>query len=495
MKKLISLLLALAMILALSTTAFAAENTTLTINGETGRTYNGYKLLNLTITQKCTVADHEHTEACYVYNYSVNDTYKDILQAQAGSNDILTYLSTLESDSATEFGTLHAAAEAIYAAILAAGIDADAANLTDTTNIAQGYWLFVDVTNMDNKNDANSFVIVDTKGQDELTITPKVGLPTVEKKVKDINNSNDADITDNAWQDSADHDIGDTVPFQLTATLPENIAGYTTYKMVFHDTMSAGLTLDVGSITVTIDGEATDAFTYAAGENGAFTLTCEDVLAIEGVTVTKDSVIVVTYNVTLNKDAVIGAAGNPNEVYLEFSNNPYGDGTGKTETDKVIVFTYEVIVNKVNSNNQALKGAGFTLYKHNGTDYVAIDEELVGGDMTTFTWTGLDDGNYKLVETTVPAGYNKMEDIEFTISAEHDVEAEEPALTKLDGGNLGTGAVDTGAITKDIVNNTGTILPETGAQGTLMIIAFSSMLVMAAVVFMVTRKKMSIYED
>ena len=493
MKKLISLLLALAMILALSTTAFAAENTTLTINGETGRTYSGYKLLNLTTSLKCTET-HDHTDGCYNYAYTVNEKYATILKAQAGEKDIIEFLSGLTSDSDSTYGSLREVADSIYRAILDAKLAPDAENLEGTSStIGQGYWLFADVTDLDEDKAANSLVMVDTKGQDALTITPKVGLPTVEKKVKDINNSNDADITDNAWQDSADHDIGDTVPFQLTATLPENIAGYTTYKMVFHDTMSAGLTLDVDSITVTIDGVATTAFTYAAGEDGAFTLTCDNVLAIKGVT--KDSVIVVTYNATLNNNAVIGAAGNPNEVYLEFSNNPYGDGTGKTETDKVIVFTYKVIVNKVNSNNQPLKGAGFTLYKHNGTDYVAIGEELVGGDMTTFTWTGLDDGDYKLVETTVPAGYNKMEDIEFTISAEHDVEAEEPALTKLDGGNLGTGAVDTGAITKDIVNNTGTILPETGAQGTLMIIAFSSMLVMAAVVFMVTRKKMSIYED
>ena len=494
MKKLISLLLALAMILALSTTAFAAENTTLTITNSEGRTYNGYKLLNLVITQKCTVADHEHNEACYIYNYSVNETYEEILQAQAGEgNDILTYLSTLESDSATAFGTLHDVAEAIYAAIKTAGIAADAANLTDTTDIDQGYWLFVDVTDMDGKNDANSFVIVDTKGQDELTITPKVSLPTVEKKVKDINNSNDADITDNAWQDSADHDIGDTVPFQLTATLPANVANYDSYMISFHDTLSAGLTLDASSIKVWIgETDVTEHFVIPDADfvGTSFEVSCENVLAIEGIN--KDSIIVVTYNATLNENAAIGAAGNPNEVYLEFSNNPYGDGTGETEKDKVIVFTYQVIVNKVNSNNQPLKGAGFTLYKHNGTDYVAIGEELVGGDMTTFTWTGLDDGNYKLVETTVPDGYNKMADVEFTITAEHDVEAEEPALKSL---TSTFGTVNGGTIEETVINQTGTILPETGAQGTLMIIAFSSMLVMAAVVFMVTRKKMSIYED
>ncbi|MBQ7088373.1 MAG: LPXTG cell wall anchor domain-containing protein, partial [Clostridia bacterium] len=163
---------------------------------------------------------------------------------------------------------------------------------------------------------------------------------------------------------------------------------------------------------------------------------------------------------------------------------------------KVTVFTYQLIVNKVDSHNHALKGAGFTLYKKNlAGNYVAIGTELKGADMTTFTWTGLDDGDYKLEESTVPEGYNKMSDIVFSISAVHSETAGDPTLISLDGGVMGTGVVDTGAITKDIVNNTGTILPETGAQGTMWLIFGGAMLVILAGVFMITRKKMSVYED
>lgn len=490
MKKLISLLLALAMILALSTTAFAAENTSLTITNSEGRTYNGYKLLNLTTSLKCS-ENHTHTDSCYNYAYTVNEKYAAILQAQAGEADIIEFLSGLTSDNGTTYGTLREVADSIYRAILDAKLAPDAENLKGTGSIiGQGYWLFADVTDLSEDEAANSLVMVDTKGQDALTINPKLGLPTVEKKVQDVNDTT-GDTTN--WQDSADYDIGDTVPFQLTATLPANVANYDSYMISFHDTLSAGLTLDVSSITVTVDGKTTTAFTYAAGENGAFTLTCDNVLAIEGVT--KDSKIVVTYNATLNDQAAIGAAGNPNEVYLEFSNNPYGTGTGKTEKDKVIVFTYQVIVNKTDSSNNPLQGAGFTLYKKNakGT-YVTVGNAQAGsGDNgNIFTWTGLDDGEYKLVETTVPDGYNKMADIEFTITAEHSETADEPELISL---TSTFGTVKGGTIKETVINQTGAILPETGAQGTLMIIAFSSMLVMAAVVFMVTRKKMSIYED
>ena len=154
------------------------------------------------------------------------------------------------------------------------------------------------------------------------------------------------------------------------------------------------------------------------------------------------------------------------------------------------------MVNKTDSHDNPLKGAGFTLSKKNldGT-YTVIGEELTGEDMTTFTWTGLDDGDYKLEETTVPEGYNKMADIVFSISATHDETSDDPKLTSLDGGLMGTGDVSTGTITKAIVNNTGTVLPETGAEGTFLLITASTMFVMVAVVFMVTRKKMSIYED
>ena len=115
--------------------------------------------------------------------------------------------------------------------------------------------------------------------------------------------------------------------------------------------------------------------------------------------------------------------------------------------------------------------------------------------MTQFVWKGLDDGEYKLEESTVPDGYNKMADIEFTISAAHDEESNAPSLTSLDGGNLATGDVETGIIAKDIENKTGSVLPETGAQGTFWLICGGSLLAIVAVVFMITRKKMSIYED
>ena len=534
MKKLISVFLALAMILALGVTAFAAEDTTLTING-TGRIFEGYQLLDLTTSLKGdahhTAHDGDHTSDCYNFAYTVNEKYRAILQEEtlnngrnelwvengkpataAGVTDaqILSYLSYQTSDNGDVYNTMRQVADRLYRAIKAAGLAADKTGLASgTNNIEQGYWIFADVTDLNGENDANSLVIVDTKGQDDLIINTKLGLPTVEKKVKDIEDSEDDKILDNAWHDSADHDIGDTVPFKLTATLASNAHLYTTYAITFHDTMSAGLTLNEGSFKVYMYDskhkadadtdlndfakDVTDNFTVTTTAGG-FSIGCENVFAIEGAT--KDSAFVVYYEATLNNSAVIGAAGNPNEVYLQYSNDPYGDSTGKTETDKVTVFTYQLIINKTDSHGHELEGAGFTLYKKNlAGEWIAIGTEQIGDHMTTFTWKGLDDGDYKLEESTVPEGYNKMSDVVFSISATHVEVDADPTLTALDGGLMGTGVVDTGIIEKNIINNTGTILPETGAEGTFLLITGGTVLVILAAVFMITRKKMSIYED
>ena len=540
MKKLVSIFLTLALILSLSAVAFAAEDTSLTITNSEGRTYNGYKLLDLTTSLKS--GDHHpaacdgtnHSDDCYNYAYTVNEKYRGILQQETFGNggnylweggskpsdatqitddQILKYLSNQTSDNGDVYQTMRQVADRLYRAILAADIEADAPNLTGNNDIIdQGYWMFADVTELDGEA-SNSLVMVDTKGQTSITINPKTAIPTVEKKVKDIDDSEDGSITDNLWQDSADHDIGDSVPFKLTATLPSNAQFYQSYTMIFHDTLSAGLTLNPASIQVLmyetkhkadVDTDLNDSAknvtsSFAVTTTGltdgcTFEVGCENVFAIEGVT--KDTAFVVYYEATLNENAVIGATGNPNEVYLEFSNNPYEEGTGETEPDKVIVFTYQLVVNKTDSHGHPLQGAGFTLSKKNVDGiYIVIGEELKGDTLTTFTWEGLDDGDYKLEETTVPEGYNKMADIVFSVSATHDELSDDPKLTYLDGDLMGTGTVDLGSIEKDIVNNTGTVLPETGAEGTFMLITASALFVMVAVIFMVTRKKMSIYED
>lgn len=550
MKKFLSILLTAMMILAMGITAFAEELPTNVTFNDANRIYEGYRLFDLSISLKGeghhVEHEGEHDDDCYNYSYTVNSKYFGILQAEThanGRNEIWTEVggkpenaSSVTEEQILDYfegqtpdnGTMRQVADRIYRAIIAynaslpegsdAKITPDESNLTGTKTIVQGYWMFIDVTNISDY-DANSLVIIDTAGEEAITINPKTALPTVEKKVKDIEDTEDSNILDNEWHDTADHDIGDLVPFKLTATLPGNLQSYKTYKIVFHDTFESGFTFDESSVKVLMYDtkhradadfdlndsikDVTSSFVLNVNpEDCTFEIGCENVLAIEGVT--KDTAFVVYYEATLNENAVIGGNGNSNSAYLEFSNNAYdATKTGKTENDTVTVYTYQLVINKIDDEGHALKGAVFALYKKvlGQADLVEIAiDTTITADTVRFVWSGLDDGDYILKEVEHPEGYNAMDDVEFAIVANHSENAEgNRAINSLDGGKMGAGetadGVFTGVIENDIVNHTGIALPETGAEGTFMLIAGGSALVILAAVFMITRKKMSVYED
>ena len=394
---------------------------------------------------------------------------------------------------------------------------------TVINNLAAGYYLVKDEDeSLVNKHDSYTKFIVQVVGNTEADI--KSDVPTVEKKVKDTNDSK-GETSD--WQDSADADINDQVEYKITGTLPDNYKDYTKYSYVFTDTMSKGLTYTAStdgkkSFKVTLynsdddkDGtNITDHFNEViagyAGDDPEYTggkvitWTEKDSKGLKDIPqITESSKIVITYNATLNKDAKIGAAGNPNKVDLTFSNNPnigHEGENGKTPEDKNIVFTYKVVVNKVDQDQQSLAGAAFKLQKKVNDKYIDISEigpkNANQQDITTFEFTGLDDGEYKLTETTTPAGYNTITPIEFTISAEHDTESADPKLTKLSGNATSGEATFTvddklSSLTTNVVNKKGSILPSTGGCGTTMIYIIGAALVITAGVVLVMRKKMN----
>lgn len=366
-----------------------------------------------------------------------------------------------------------------------------------------GYYLVKDKDgSQKDTQDAYTKYIVQVVGDTEAAI--KSGVPTVEKKVKDTNDS--TGYTSN-WQDSADADINDDVEYQITGTMPDNIGNYETYKYMFTDTMSKGLTYTAKNAKIKIGNtDVTSSFTEAVStqENGptVVTWTCNNLKGIDGVTLNKDTKVVVTYKATLNKDAVIGSAGNPNTVNLTYSRNPNkgGDGdTGKTPDDTNIVFTYKAVVNKVDKDNQPLAGAGFTLqkeYKNDDgtTEYRDVETIEAKDEKSTFEFTGLDDGNYKLIESTTPAGYNTIAPITFTVSAEHEVKSDNPTLTSLTGNKptgeiLFTPKIDAGSLTTDVVNNKGSVLPSTGGMGTTVLYVLGGVLVALAAAYVIYTKK------
>lgn len=357
------------------------------------------------------------------------------------------------------------------------------------TGLAAGYYLVQNKTVGDHEAYTNYIL----KVVKNVTVEPKTDTPTVEKKVKDINDSESTTTT--GWQDSADYDINDDVPFQLTATLPNNFATYDEYYLEFADTLSSGLTYNKDAKVFLVNGSAetdvTSSFTIA--EDGS-SFKINNLKSISGVTAS--SKIVVRYTAKLNSNAVISSAGNPNTVKLIYSNNPNATGTGETTPDTVVVFTYKVIVNKVDQDNKPLSGAGFTLYKKDSSNnWNAVGDEITGG--TTFTFSGIDDGDYKLVETTTPNGYNTIDDILFTVSAEHDEESNEPKLNKLSGVDSAgkitfTSNTSEGSLTAPVPNTKGSILPSTGGMGTKVLYAVGVVLILIAGVLIVTKKRMEV---
>lgn len=356
------------------------------------------------------------------------------------------------------------------------------------TNVPAGYYLAKDKDGSVTGNDAQTLYIVKVVGNEAVTITRKADKPTLEKKVKDVNDST-GDKTN--WQDSADYDVNDEVPFQLTATLPTNeadFAAYKTYKLVFHDQQSAGLTFNKKSVVVKYGDKTLGAGSYTVTENpedkDTFDITIADAKAVKdaednAITVAAGGKFTVEYTSTLNENAVIGSTGNPNEASLEFSNNPNvgGEGeTGKTPTDKVIVFTYQLDINKTFNGGTPAENdlPKFKLYKFDSTtnDYTIDRGEVTitktEGGKYTASFKRVDDGKYKLVETKTPAGFNTAADTLFEITADHDVESDNPQLTVLKI-NTTAGNTTTGTVTADVVNQKGSNLPSTGGMGTVLL--------------------------
>ena len=502
-KKLASLLLVLVMVFALATTAFAEETTySITINNSAkDHTYEAYQIFTGDLSGT--------TLSNIVWGSGVSEA------GQTALGDAAAKAETLKTEADAK---AFAKAVAPYLTTAAGSANTVTDGKYVISGLAAGYYLVKDQDgSLTGDNDSYTEYIIQVVGN--VTATPKSDLPEVQKKVKDINDSTDTTKTD--WQDSADYDIGDSIPFQLKATLADNVSSYTTYKVVFHDTLSKGLTYN-NDAKVYIDGTETNGFAVTATVNAdgtTLTVSCDDVKALNAVS---SSAITVEYTAKLNENAVLGSAGNPNEVYLEYSNNPNksekgNNETGETPKDVVIVFTYKTIINKVDNENKLLTGAAFKLEKLiKGKDgaadtWTTVKEFTVDETTTSFTFSGLDDGQYKLTETKTPVGYNTIDPIYFVIEATHDETADAPTLKTLNAyltdanGNkqtemkdgesvnidLGTVDLTAGSITTTVVNKSGSKLPSTGGIGTTIFYVLGGVLVLAAVVLLVTKKRMS----
>lgn len=513
MKKLVTLLLALIMALALVVPAAAA-----TVKNDTTHTYDAYQIFTGTQNSDSsalgdvkwgTGIDGTNFMAALKADtrFVVNST--NIFAACTDAAAVAAVLAENNTDAVAK-AFANVAAQHLTSTV-AASIAADAKDV----DLPVGYYLLVD-TSEPAVGDARNSALLQVTNKGDITIEKKYDVPTVDKSVQDN--------TSDAWEEAADWCIGSDVPFQLVGTLPSNYDDYEAYKYVFHDTLGDTLMYNNNvkvfvvnkdkRTEITVDFTANISGTVSTGGGGKLTVTCADLKQVANVT--SESTIVVEYTAKLLDTAVIGQPGNPNKVYLEYANDPNFSGagtppTGNTPTDEVLVFTYELDITKVDGANQEklLANAEFQL-KNAENKWVIVDannkvtgwadEQKDGSTLTTDAKglakiIGLDAGTYKLYETKAPGGYNQLKDpITIVISAELDKSENNPALTaltiKVDSGEAQNGNVTTGTVSTTVKNNSGATLPETGGIGTTLFYVIGGVLVVGAAVLLVTRKRM-----
>lgn len=467
-------------VIAPVTMAFAATGSTVTFadgNYSKNTTYKGIQIF------KATVATSEGTTTLSNIAWASDEAKTAVLNAikatEKGSSftsdhaqDAADWLSANAEVSGTDSKV---ASDNVLSSIAAklddkSGWETTTAGSPSLSGLDAGYWLFL--TAAAGAPDGSStdtftspvYAVID--GTSATTVTPKKGVPTVEKKVLDDADAVADDIkVSDKWKDVADSQIGQEVNYKLTGTIASNYATFSTYAYKFTDVLSDGLDYVDGSVEVyavnhDVYSKINESKYEVAWANNTLTVDFKVDATKKGLKdvagVDANTQIVVFYKAKLNSNAVIGNAasdkkgGNPNTVKLEYSNNPYAAGTGETIEDTVADFAFKLNLNKVDQGTEkGLAGAVFTIQSDDANtngQYVASKTDTTAGvvagqlvtvanvnnlpDYVMFTSdkdgkiavSGLDAGSYKVIEVQTPddSKYTKAEPFTFTITPDYD---------------------------------------------------------------------------
>lgn len=468
-KKLVSLLLALAMIFAMSLSVFAAGDNSIEVtSAQGGETYKIYKMLD---------ADVNPGKTAYSYTLPAASPWRNFFTgsgAGAAYVDINTvdgtdYVNWKNSKTGASDLEAFGKAAAAYAATTANGVT-PAATQTPTADsditfdgLDSGYYLIT-------STNGTLSMVATTPLDPQATVNEKNPDPTIEKKVKENGNFG----TENSAQ------IGDTVNFQVKINVRKGAKNY-----VMHDKMDDGLTFNKDSVQIDSLTEGTH-YTVNTPANGVAALpdgcTFEISFAENYLnSITTDTTLTVTYSAVLNGNADV-TAGENNQVQLKWGNDSYTEsGTTTTKTYQFEILKYDA----ADPSKTALAGAEFKLLKKDGTEVKVVEvsdteyrvangaESGVVDTIKTvannkIVVKGVDLAEYQLEETKSPHGYAKL-------SAPQKFEVKESNTI----------------LTVEVANTAGHTLPSTGGMGTTLFYVVGGILVIGAAAVLILRKRAS----
>ena len=473
MKRVTSILLALALLLALAGTAVAAEDKgSITIdNAIVGKTYTIYRIFDL----------NSHNTDYSAINYTVSEKWTAFFAEGAPGRAYVdidkTYGYVVWKTGASPANFAAAAIE--YAADKGIAHDGQAGATSSTVkfdDLALGYYLV--------QSDLGALCSLDTT-MPNVTIKEKNSESTVDKQVQEDSTGD--------YGDHNDADIGQTVNFKTTI----NVVDGEPKNYVLHDTMSAGLTFDPASVAVTIGQQKLAKDTDYTLVTSGLTDGCTFEVQFKDGVLKPNDVVEVAYSAEVNEYAVIGGTGNDNKTHLTYSDTPKSTGERLTKT---YVWQFDVFKYAMRDGQEIpLAGARFVLYKTVDKKNLyaqAADGKITGWtddkekatvfetpDNGKFFIAGLDADTYYLEEIKAPDGYNQLKDpVKVVITAT--IAGDKTGMATITYNETATGTVR-------IENQTGVELPSTGGIGTTVFYVIGGLLMGVAVVLLVTRKKMS----
>lgn len=487
-----------------------------------GKVASDIEWANNAIGSKVTTAITESAE----YKALVEKDPARGLKKGASASDVAEWLSQnvtgTTASTANNKGTRVAPGDVLYSIAKAVAEDGEAAGSsfkageqwTRPSTNGDGYYLFVSdsLTNPAKPNTGTSpiFAIV---GGDPVVVTEKTSIPTVDKQILDDTAGTDAaNAKEDNWKNSGDAWIGQDIDYRLTGRVADNIASYDTYFYEFQDTLSKGLKVvkksdgspnglhvyivdNNGSKEVAPDADKGYTATVTPGETELLNVTFKNLKTVqttkgEPIEVGAASKVVVTYKAQLTSDVEYKAVGTTNEVNLVYSNNPMTDDKGTSESDKVTDYVFGLDVTKADADPNNTKAQLVARFKvkmtkvgntavPNGGKWLTQEGGLANSESEAGVFAtetdnkvfipGLVEGEYQIIESEAPAGYNTIDPITITVKPKYDTTGKLTDLVVDSGSDMAIvehkAKLTSTKIPLTIKNKKGSSLPLTGLNG------------------------------